>query len=218
MMQVSEKAYLHVPKTGGTAVIAAINSSDALYENGNPRIAVFGHEFNLGQLTDFATVFGVRDPIDRVVSGFYSRKREGRPRYSSPHTPAEAVVFKRWKEFEPLVLDYASGEPDARDAWKSIPHLRPMATWLGDAQMIKNSNIAYIADLESLGEDWSKMRAALGLPVSVSLPPSAFEAHRRLEDPPKLSRRARRLLKELLAEDYELFATCREIRKRRGWS
>jgi hypothetical protein len=87
-----------------------------------------------------------------------------------------------------------------------------------NAHTIRNSNIAFLAELSSLGKNWPNMRSALGLPAFVTLPYSDVDAHRRLKDPPRLSRRAKRLLKHVLAEDYELFAVCQEFRKKRGWA
>lgn len=208
-------AFLHIPKTGGTAIRTAIESaSDA--GDGN-RARYWGHQANLADLAADEVFFVVRDPIERVISAFYSRRRMGRPRYLSPHTPGEAATFRRWPELEPLVHDVAAGDPEALAAWCTVPHLRPLSTWLVNSELIEASNIKYIAELATLNREWPQIRALCGLGDDLELPSSAVASHRAPETPPELSGAARVALRSLLAEDYELYACCQRVRSRRGW-
>lgn len=208
-------AFLHIPKTGGTAIRTAIESV-AVAEDGN-RVRYFGHRSNLDDLAAYEVFFVVRDPIERVISGFHSRRRMGLPRYHSVHTPGEAATFRRWPELEPLVLDIATGDTDALAAWDTVAHLRPLSTWLVSTDVIEASNITYIAELSTLGREWPQMRALCGLGDDIELPSSPVASHRAPERPPELSGNARAALRLLLAEDYELYACCQRVRRRRGW-
>src|SRR5690242_20312382 len=87
--------FLHVGKTGGTAVREAL----APYaEAGRFHLIFHPHRVTLHDVPeDDGFVFIVRDPLGRYVSGFYSRKREGRPYYDRPWNDAERAAFERFE-------------------------------------------------------------------------------------------------------------------------
>ena len=71
---------LHIGKTGGTAVKAAVRQSDA-----NGSLLIHPHEVTLRDIAPGDDViFFVRNPVDRFVSGFFSRKRQGQPGHFVP--------------------------------------------------------------------------------------------------------------------------------------
>src|SRR5205823_2768329 len=85
---------LHVGKTGGTAVKHALRT--ALHAGGYC-IRLCRHGVRLRDVPPGEkVVFFVRDPASRFVSGFYSRLRQGRPRYTSPWSRAEKAAFGRF--------------------------------------------------------------------------------------------------------------------------
>ncbi len=208
-------AFLHIPKTGGTAIRTALETAGTAGDSSAVRF--FGHGCSLDQLREHDVVFVIRDPIERVISAFYSRRRMGRPRYDSAHTPGEAITFGRWPELEPLILDVAAGDPDAQSAWDAVPHLRPLSAWLVDAEAIEGPNIAYIAHLPTLDREWPAMCGIWGISAASDLPTSPVAAHRAPERPPDLSQAARDALRLLLDDDYRLYSHCLDVRDRRGW-
>src|SRR5689334_1107802 len=81
---------LHVGKTGGTAVKHAL----AGVVTEQFRIVAHSHDITIRDVPiGEHVVFFVRDPISRFVSGFYSRQRQGRPRYDVPWSPNESIAF-----------------------------------------------------------------------------------------------------------------------------
>ncbi len=208
-------AYLHIPKTGGTAIRSAIESAGTAGDSSAVRY--FGHGSSLDQLREHDVVFVIRDPIERVISAFYSRRRMGRPRYNSAHTPGEAVTFGRWPELEPLIRDVAAGDPDAQSAWQAVPHLRPLSAWLVDTEAIEAASIAYIAHLPTLDREWLVICGIWEISEASELPTSTVAAHRAPERPPDLSQKARNALRLLLEDDYRLYSRCLDVRDRRGW-
>jgi len=209
-------AFLHVPKTGGTAVKAAIEG--VAWGDTPPAVEVFGHSWNLGRLAGHRVFFVVRDPVDRAVSAYASRQREGRPRYHYPHSAAEAEVFGRWDSFEKLVLAVDSGDPDALAGYQSIAHLRPLSTWLVDVASIEASNICYIAEMASLSAEWDTIRRVTGMPESATLPTSAVAAHRAPEPARPLSPHASAIARSMLTDDYRLYEACLKVREDNGWA
>ena len=69
--------FLHIRKTGGTAVKHALKSHLR-----TRRYLIFLHKHNV-KLKDVPVgdkvFFFLRDPVSRFVSGFYSKQRRGRP-------------------------------------------------------------------------------------------------------------------------------------------
>ena len=71
--------FLHIGKTGGSAVQHALRSL------AREDIVLCGHDVSLNDVPRGAkAVASIRHPVDRFVSGFYSRLRQGLPRYNAP--------------------------------------------------------------------------------------------------------------------------------------
>lgn len=209
-------AFLHIPKTAGSAISTAIGT--AQLNDGVARPEIFGHEVSLMDLSGHNVVFCVRDPVERVISGFYSRRRMGRPRNDVRHTKEEAKTFRRWTHFEDLARDVLRGEQRAIRAWASIKHLRPLSTWLVSVNALASANIAYVADVRTLGDEWPRVREVLGLSESAALPSSPIDAHRAPTPAPEISPEVRRDLAAMLWHDYVLVEECHAIRRRRRWA
>lgn len=207
-------AFLHIPKTAGSAIKDAIRSAEM---DDDTRPDIYLHESSLLDLRGQSVVFSVRDPVDRVISGFYSRLRMGRPKVHIPHSRAEAKTFRRWPQFEDLARDVLLGKRRARKGWRSIGHLRPLSTWLRDVDELRSARIAYIADIRTLEAEWPHVRDALGLPKDSELPSSPIKAHRAPNPAPEISHELRRDLMEKLWHDYELYEECLSLRRQRGW-
>src|SRR6266550_2018742 len=86
--------FLHTGKTGGTAVKHAIGS---LPVEARAAIRLHDHGVTLMMVPEEEKViFTTRDPIDRFLSGFFSRKRGGKPRYNVAWTAGEKAAFTRF--------------------------------------------------------------------------------------------------------------------------
>jgi hypothetical protein len=86
--------FLHIPKTGGSGISEL---GRRLVEDGRPFPCTFGHDWSFEAIRkDRPTMriaLIVRDPLERAISGFNSRLRQGRPTYRKPWRPAEAAAF-----------------------------------------------------------------------------------------------------------------------------
>jgi hypothetical protein len=117
--------FLHPGKTAGTAM------KQALQDAGQPpnyRLQLHTHGVRMADLPrGDKFFFVVRDPVDRFVSGFYSRQRQGRPRFVRPWSEGEARAFRRFSTPQELA-DALSSTGDERasavDALESIEHVR----------------------------------------------------------------------------------------------
>ena len=133
---------LHIGKTGGSALKAALRPL------GRPDIVLHDHDFTLADLPERSlAVVSIRHPLDRFVSGFYSRRRRGRPLYDVAWSQAEAAAFARFPTANALAEGLEAADDgaraSAREAVRAIAHTRTFLTdWLGAPATLRSSAVA----------------------------------------------------------------------------
>jgi len=207
--------FLHIGKTGGTAVKHALRDSLALTRC---TLLLHGHNVKLMDVPEGEkAAFFLRDPVSRFCSGFYSRKRRGRPRFDLPWSPGEEVAFGRFPTPDALGTALSSKDAgvrqSARDAMRSIGHLkRSYWEWFGDAEYFQSrqSDLFFIGFQETLNDDFRSLLGKIGLPDDLQLPTDDIETHRTPADcDRRLSDEAVKNLTEWYAVDYQLLESCR---------
>jgi len=205
---------LHIGKTGGTALKYVLRRNR---ETPTYLVLVHPHKVRLADLPPWDDFFFfLRDPVDRYVSGFNSRLREGRPRYVKPWTRRERWAFQRFQTAEGLALALGSDDPkrraEAERAMRSIRHIRSgIATWVGAGPRLRRrrQHLLMVGRLETIGADFDRLKALLGLPADARLPDHDKAAHRDTGAAPRtLSEQARANVAEWFADDYRLLAEC----------
>ena len=77
--------FLHIPKTGGSGIRALGRNA---VERGLPFPSGFSHGWTLEEIRrrfpQMKLAFILRDPLERAISGFNSRLRQGRPPHHAP--------------------------------------------------------------------------------------------------------------------------------------
>lgn len=213
---------LHIGKTGGTALKFVLRRNK---ETGTYVVRPHPHKVRLADIPPWDDFFFfVRDPVDRYVSGFNSRLREGRPRYSRPWTPRERWAFERFGTAEELALALSSDDParrkDARRAMRSIRHVRSgFDTWAGPDRLLlrRRRHLLMVGRLETIEADFARLKALLGLPDGVALPDKDKAAHRDPGSAPRtLNDEARANIVTWYAADYRRLELYRSLD--RGWS
>ncbi len=199
---------LHIGKTGGTALKSTLDGA----RGDGYRIFLHDHHVTLSDIpVGDGFIFFVRDPIRRFASGFYSRQRQGQPRYFYPWSRSEFEAFGLFET--PDKLARALSAPNekhrtaAEKAMRSIQHVRdPYSLWFGDAKHFRSrmDDLLFVGSQEHLREDFQRLKNILGLPADLQLPSNPKEAHRR----PKhmdatLSDEAQANLIAWYAEDYQ---------------
>jgi hypothetical protein len=214
--------FLHVPKTGGTAVIHALSGFE---KAGDYEIFLHeGHFVNLIHIPRGEKVcLFLRDPISRFVSAFYGRQREDRPRYDNvPWDADEAATFQRFATPNEVALALSSDDPEQRAAAaaaiKTLLQMRiPLWTWFKSKSYLfsRKADILFIGFQETMNEDFDLLKRILNLPDEVRLPEDEVAAHKA---PARVDKRldegAIRNLKIWFARDYHLLELCREIAAR----
>ena len=217
--------FIHVSKSGGSALRYAIR--EARKQSGGTLDSQWGpiwghnHQFRLCDLeaNDMA-VFALRDPVSRFLSGFYSRLRQGAPRYYIQWTRAERQAFEWFPTPQELADTLAGGRGRkkwrARFAMQSIRHLnRRMTFWTGKPSYLQKNldKVLYIARQETLSDDWEKIKELLDLPSGLELSKDDTVAHKTEYVGDKaISEKGVEALKAWYADDYKLLAIADEFR------
>jgi hypothetical protein len=213
--------FIHVRKTAGVAVKTAL-APHARTERF--QVVFHGHGTKLDDLPRPSWFFfSTRDPIARYVSGFYSRQRQGRPRFDRPWTADERIAFERFSTANDLAeaLDGPDGttREAAEHAMRTIAHVRHSYWWWfgdRDAFLSRSDHLFAILRQEHLAEDFRALVERLGLdPRIVRLPEDETSSHRGPEDVDRrLTERATGNLRRWYADDYAFVALCEELRAR----
>lgn len=218
MMPMRTIHFLHIGKTGGTVIKHALSPH---CHGATQRIMLHEHATRLSDISPGEQVFFfLRDPISRYVSGFYSRKREGRPRYASPWSPAECCAFSCFATPDALAMALTSSDTSlqlaAVDAMHSISHVRDRySRWFGSDEYVRArlADIFFIGRQESLAADFARLKDMLGLDPALALPEDAVSAHK---NPPECDRRlsvtAIENLKKWYEEDFLFMHLCQRLR------
>jgi hypothetical protein len=214
--------FIHVGKTGGTAVKHALQPVASRFN-----IVLHSHETTLPDIPEGERVFFfLRDPVTRFVSGFNSRKRRGMPRIFSPWNRAERKAFRRF----PTAIELARSlykrdrtiSAAAEDAMRGVGHVNSrFLDWFvsPDYLLSRLSDVILIGFQETIQDDFNTLRAILRLPSDISLPCDPVLAHK---TPPgfvtDLDDEATANLRRWYAEDIRFYEFCKELRFRAGIS
>ncbi len=172
----AEYGFLHIPKTGGSGVR---EYGKGLVKRGYRFPCHFGHGWKIEEiLTQFPKMkinFILRDPLSRMISGFDSRLRQGRPTYTSIWTPGEASAFILFPTIKHL-LDAILSDDDYQQSaaaytMRNVRHLHwNYNYYFKNMETLEQSsaNFRLIGTMETLGEFIEGVTAQAGAPRSLA--------------------------------------------------
>lgn len=209
--------FLHIRKTGGSAIKYAleqypIDTSLSLY--------LHGHRVTLRDIPKgHAFFYAARDPISRYVSGFYSRYRQGQPRYHRPWNDEERTAFESFKTPGQLANALSSKDRTERSkahaAMRSIRHVNSSYwDWFDDDDyfMSRSDDVLFVGFQERLDEDFEVLKSRLGMPVDATLPKDSVLAHKSpVELDTNLDPDGIENLRKWYDNDYRFIALCERL-------
>jgi hypothetical protein len=212
--------FLHIAKTGGTAIKAALQPTEFLGHVGTPTHCLFlrDHRIFLADIpAGQKVIFGVRDPARRFVSGFYSRMRGGKKGRNTKDM-AERAVFDLYKTPRDLARDLSHEDPKRRAAAEhavnTILHTRVhLSDWLGSPEQLarRAGDVLYVYRQETLETDFAELKQRLSL-GDVRLPADDVTAHKLHGGwDTSLDDLARENLRRWYDDDYRIIAKCEEL-------
>ncbi len=203
--------FLHIGKSGGTAVKAALGNKDKPLKCNDYYIFSHPHNYTLMHTCKGEKVFFfVRDPIDRFISGFYSRQRKGRPRIYREWSKGEKIAFEHFGTPNELGMALSSENTDRKqqaiDAMKSIYHVKSSYwDWFKnpDYLLSRLDDIAFVGTQKNLNDDFLRLKKTFNLPESIKLPQDNVNTHKNPDNLDKrLDSQAIANLKKWYADDY----------------
>jgi hypothetical protein len=210
--------FLHIGKTGGSAIKSSIGENKLTATH----LHLFhSHDVILKDIPKKDKIaFFLRDPITRFTSGFYSRKRQGKPLYNTPWHEEEKIAFSDFDTPNHLAESISSLDSNIRKkaeyAMKNIHHVKTSYNdWFGDLEYFKSrqTDIFFIGFLENYEADFTTYCKKIGL-KDVSLEQSEIKSHKA---PPsenrELSSLAIKNLNEWYEQDVDFFNYCKHISK-----
>jgi hypothetical protein len=204
---------LHIGKTGGTALKAALAPFAA-----EGKFVLHGHVVRCRDCPPGSRIFFVvRHPLDRFVSAFNSRLRRGRPRFDYPWSLRQAIVFSLFRSPNGLAEGLGSRNPLVRLAatlsMRTIGHLRRrLSYWIDRGEVERNPRLI-IGTLETLDADLRRLLAIAGIEEPAELPADPVEAHATPHEFDKsLSAEAVRNLTSHFRSDIVLYEACLRAR------
>jgi hypothetical protein len=206
---------LHIGKTGGTAMKDVFKSLDP--EAGRFQIVTHRHMKRLTGIPRGEKVFFVvRDPVERFVSGFNSRLRQGKPRYFTAWTPAEEIAFGWFQTADSLGRALSSEDVEERahayTAMISIRHVRDSYwDWFRSWEYLESrrKDLLLIQWCPDLTATFPILRERLGLPEHIELPTDEIRSHRSPSNVDRtLSDLARSNLERWYGRDFAFIDLC----------
>lgn len=202
--------FLHIGKAAGSQVkqmMAQVNSAQ-------DRVVMkaLSHDVSLIDLPEPSDYFfSIRDPISRFRSGFYSRKRRGRPLNDIEWSPHEERAFAEFEHAADLAEAlFADGERGMRAvaAMKSIRHTaQDQVDWFALAGDIFSTRPpVWALRQEHLATDMKVLLERLELDVAPEARRDAKGAHANdYSGIPEISERGKENLRSWYAQDFAFY-------------
>ena len=167
--------FIHVGKTGGTAMKAALRTAP---DAGAYTLFVWGHFQTLRRVPrGEKVVFFLRDPVSKFVSGFNYRQREARPHFHIPWRAGEVLAFRRFQSPGELARALSSDDPalraEAVAAMGAIHQVKDSVfRWFESEDYFRErlDDVLFIGFQDRLADDFEALKRALGLPQTLALP------------------------------------------------
>lgn len=209
--------FLHIGKTGGSAIRSVLDNNT---KSTHYIIKTHGHATSIKDIPNGEKIiFFLRDPISRFISGFYSRKRKGQPRYNIEWRPLEKEIFTTFETPNQLALSLSDSNSKhhvlAFESMDYIQHLRHYDNWYGDFDYFNSrlEDIFFIGFQESLDEDFKQLKEKLLLDEKLDLPRDDVGAHRNPIGLDKhLDDEARKALVKHYKDDIEFYDICKNLK------
>lgn len=174
--------FLHIGKTGGTSIKDVLKNCSV----NNYTVVLHQHHVKLSDIpVGEKAFFFLRNPLQRFISAFYSRQRQGKPRFFWPWSAEEEKAFSLFLTPNQLAEGLDAEDIEYRQkaimAMQSINHVKTsFFDWFLNEAYFKQrlNDILFIGFQEEFSRDFNKLKAILQLPEESILPDDDVKAHR----------------------------------------
>ncbi|QEQ95873.1 sulfotransferase family 2 domain-containing protein [Neptunomonas concharum] len=202
--------FLHIGKTGGTAIKHALSQ----LQSNTVEVILHSHQTSIKDIPEGENfILSVRNPIQRFISAFYSRKRKGRPKYNNEWNSVEVQVFTTFETPNDLAEALASinDTPEKKlaiTAMQQIEHFKTMEKWYIDINLFeeRKTDLYHVCHQENLFSDFEELKIKLKSPY-IALPEDDINAHRNPKDINKyISCKGEKALKSWYKKDLDFIS------------
>ncbi len=219
---VSELAFLHIPKTGGTAITVFLND---LCEHSYSIPLKLPHAWTLRQLVSeypqTKVGFLIRDPLERTISSFNSRLRQGRPTWGHKWSPGEGASYSIFRTVENFLKASLSDDDfdisAVRFAHDHISLLKfNYVHYFESPHFIQEhiGHIGYVGEISNSLEFWKQFFGKLDVPENFITEHFAYKhvAKKTTEEIlSAFSDEEIRKLRSTLAEEYAIYNSLKKL-------
>lgn len=219
--------YVHVGKTGGTAIKRQVRAHFGVQKSKEPQIikngiVLLNHVSLEGAVQKFGAPSGIafafRDPTARFISGFYCRQRMGWPDHKALWDAREAAAFAHFDTANDLAEALNTSDLKQRAAahfaMNAIRHLRKgYAFHFGDMTSFfldYGSLIKACVDTTNIDNEGADFLKKIGL--SIPKGTEFSKPKQKVEYPRGLSETATQNLREFWAVEYEYYEAFKLLR------
>ena len=182
--------FVHVTKTGGTAIAQSLVGEQPYHHRAIGYRAIYGHK----KYKQYFKFGFVRNPWDRLFSAWTYLSQGGWHEHDKKWFEENISQYKTFEEF---VMSYLSPE-----SIKNHPHFWPQHMFLCDRN--KKIIVDYIGHFETLAADFDYLKNKLGLPASSLTKKNASHKSKRYQD--AYTNDMIEKVRSIYADDCEIFS------------
>lgn len=211
---------LHIPKTGGTSLADTLK---ALAKDGHTIPIKFPHGWRARNILEASSKTRIccliRDPIDRAISGFNSRLRQGRPRYDNLWTVGEAVSFSFFSSGLEMIDGLAAEDDRTKSAalfaLHNITHLKYNYEYYFEGPEYIDTIKSQIGIVENMS-DYDRFCDRLFSEINIPLDTTSDHRRHSHKAPVKqssgeLSPKTLDTVRTIMEKEYEIFGALEKL-------
>jgi hypothetical protein len=183
--------FVHIPKCAGTSVIQVLSDQPVLHW----KLSYYRLVFPPEQFTKFFKFTFVRNPWDRLVSGYHYLCDGGSPSSQSDRNWSKREIY-RYANFEDFVL-------------RGLPRfqVRRWLTFVPQHEFVtlpwrRGPQLDFVGKVENMDQDWGRVAERLGLPPTL---PNHNKGKREADYRSYYTPQSRAMAGRIYAEDIKMF-------------
>ena len=199
--------FIHVGKTGGSSASVILKKAIKEAKSTPERVGLYinAHFTRLGHKPKGCYTLFVRDPVDRWISGFLSRARQGCPSHCFLSSRNERVMFHNYPSPNDLAeaMFAPRGFQHAVQASQQSLHIAHGFKYYLPHFQQNTERILFVGSMSSMNQDVDVLLQILGLTVK-SKRMHLHTNPKQLSDMTHLSNKGRCMLEKVLQTDFDI--------------
>lgn len=205
--------FIRIGKTGSTAIQSTLEKQKTAF-----KIVWHPHKVTIKDIpVGEKFFFFLRHPVARFTSGFYSRKRQGKPRHYRPWRPIEEVIFSAYDNHNEFIPTLFSENENIRSQscqfMRGSTHFYSYQYWFEDFDNLKSriNDLFFVGFQETIEPDFEVLKKKLKLNSDLKLPTDSYSKHASAEQDVSLNKASRLWLERWYQQDILFYQNCKNL-------